>query len=111
MLDTELLPMKTEILGTPKGKYLNFDNTDVFKDQNFKYGWARVELDEYGIAVSGGGLDVISRDPLGDLNGLPVAGFSVNRFSNLYLEAPDGTRVLSTYGTLFSHKATRKMGS
>ena len=105
------LPLKTEILGTPKGKYLNFDNTDVFKDQNFKYGWARVELDDYGVAIANGGLEVLSRDPLGDLNGLPVAGFSVNRFSNLYLEAPDGTQVLSTYGTLFSHKATRKMGS
>ena len=62
--------------------------------------------------MSGGGLDVISRDPLGDLNGLPVAGFSVNRFSNSYLTNPiTGERVLSTYGTLFSHKATRKMGS
>ena len=102
-LPTDELPMETEILGTPKGKYLNFNNTDVFKDQNFKYGWARLELDDYGVLQS--------RDPLGQLNGLPVAGFAVNRFSNSYLTDGDGNRVLSSYGALFSHKATRKTGS
>ena len=107
---TDELPLTSEILGTPRDKYLNFDNTDVFKDQMFDHGWARVELDEYLTAVD----DTIvpaSRGPLGQLNGLPVAGFAVNSFSNSFLTDLEGNRVLSAYGALFNHKATRKQGS
>ena len=109
------LPAESEILGKPLGEYLNFDNTDVFKDQNFKYGWARLELDEYLEDVDDSGdfedNEYFSRTPLGGLNGLPVVGFAVNRFSNSYLMDGDGNNVLSAYGALFNHKATRKIGS
>ena len=109
------LPAETEILGKPAGAYLNFDNTDVFPDQHFKYGWARLELDDYLFdADESGDYDddeLFSRADLGGLNGLPVVGFAVNRFSNNYLPGPDGSQVLSAYGSLFNHKATRKIGS
>ena len=109
------LPSETEILGVPVGQYLNFDNTDVFKDQSYKYGWARLELDDYVEDVDDSGDfeedEFFSRDPLGGLNGLPVVGFAVNRFSNNYLMDGDGNTVLSAYGALFKHKATRKLGS
>jgi len=109
------LPQESEILGKPLGEYLNFDNTDVFKDQSFKYGWARLELDEYLEDVDESGDfeddEYFSRYDLGGLNGLPVVGFAVNRFSNNYLMDGEGNKVLSAYGALFNHKATRKIGS
>jgi hypothetical protein len=109
------LPATTEILGKPLGEYLNFDNTDVFKDQSFKYGWARLELDEYLEDQDDSGDfeddEYFSRASLGDLNGLPVLGFAVSRFSNDYLSNVAGDKVLSAYGALFNHRATRKVGS
>ena len=109
------LPQESEILGKPLGEYLNFDNTNVFKDQSYKYGWARLELDEYVEDVDESGDyeddEFFSRADLGGLNGLPVVGFAVNRFSNNYLTNDNGDMVLSAYGSLFNHKATRKIGS
>ena len=48
----------------------------------------------------------LSRDTLGGLEGLPVAGFAVQRFENGFLG--DGAAVLANYGGIFQHKATRK---
>jgi len=82
------------------------------------HGWARLELDDYdwdededGIVecVDGDGPECNSRDPLGNLQGLPVAGFAVEGFVNTFLG--EGNDVLANYGGTFQHKGTRKVGS
>ena len=117
----DILPDATEILGTPKPKYLNFDNAKL----GFQYGWARIDMDDYLetiILTDPDDDDVIigyeyeerSRYPLGEddpLNGLPFIGFSVTRFSNGFIPVEDGQDVFSSYGGLFKHKSSRKMGS
>ena len=87
-------------------------------------GWARIELDEYDHDFEGdsgvvdcdrdagdedGDDDCISRDPLGNLEGLPVAGFAVERFINQFVGA-DANKV-ANYGGIFQHKYTRKEAS
>ena len=55
-----------------------------------------------------------SRYPIGEtdpLNGLPFIGFSVTRFSNGFIPVEGGQDVFSSYGGLFKHKSSRKMGS
>jgi hypothetical protein len=117
------LPAATEILGSPMPNYRNIDNKSVdVNDQYFQYGWAQVELDDYVEDTNQNGqIDddeyytreamETDRDDQYGLNGLPFAGFAVNRFSNGYLEDDEGNKVLSSYGSLFSHKATRKITS
>jgi hypothetical protein len=85
------------------------DNTEL----GFQSGWARLDLwnatwdaDESGAIEND---EIEFRDDLGGLNGLPVSGFSVNRFENAFLG--DGADVLANYGGIFQHKGTRKAGS
>ena len=78
------------------------------------HGWARFELQDYdwdenGDGVvdcdeDGNGLECNSRDGLGNLTGLPVAGFAVERFINSFLG--EGADVLANYGGTFQHKGT-----
>jgi hypothetical protein len=83
------------------------------------HGWARLELDDYdwdenadGVVDcdgDGNGSECNSRDSLGDLEGLPVAGFAAERFINSFLG--EGADVLANYGGTFQHKGTLKVGS
>lgn len=119
-----MLPDATEILGTPQPLFRNIDNEAL----NFQYGWARIDLDDYLEAVPVYGdkqfPEVItdydynekSRDPIGAegadaLNGLPFVGFSVSRFSNGFIPVEGGQDVFSSYGGLWKHKSSRKVGS
>ena len=118
----DILPDATEILGADT--YLNFDNTAL----DFQYGWARLELDDYveTTAVLDDDDNVVdyvnvprSRYAVGNhetgdpLNGLPFVGFAVTRFSNGFITpaGDDAQTVFSSYGGLFKHKSSRKMGS
>ncbi len=107
--DDELLPAATEVLGSPFPMYRNIDNVT----EGFDYGWARIELDDYVEDVNQNGKfdadEAFSRDPIDGLEGLPVVGFAVEKFSNGFLG--DNQDVLSAYGGLFSHKSTRKLSS
>ena len=83
----------------------NIDNTEL----GFESGWARLDLwdatwdaDESGVIEDD---EVVFRDSLGGLNGLPVTGFAVQRFENAFLG--DGSNVLANYGGIFGHKGTR----
>jgi hypothetical protein len=113
---------KTEVLGS--SNWHNIDNTVL----GFQHGWARLQLDDYAYDRNANGvLDTIlteedleqeppytvpeadlTRTALGNLEGLPVTGFAVERFANSTLG--DGN-VLANYGGIYQHKATRKMGS
>ena len=98
----------TEILGSTN--FHNIDNADL----GYETGWARLQLDDYGHDADENGIiddaeAALSRDTLGGLDGLPVTGFSVQSFQNGFLG--DGADVLANYGGIFSHKATRKLGS
>jgi len=84
------------------------------------HGWARLELDNYDWDENGDGVvacdpetglgpECNSRDALGNLEGLPVAGFAVERFINSFLG--EGADVLANYGGTFQHKGTLKLGS
>ena len=119
----DILPDATEILGTPAPKYLNFDNEAL----GFQYGWARIDMDDYletipvydkdddgKLIIVGYEYEERSRYPIGEtdpLNGLPFIGFSVTRFSNGFIPVEGGQDVFSSYGGLFKHKSSRKMGS
>ena len=117
----DVTPDATEILGTPKGFYRNIDNEVL----DFQYGWARIEMDDYLEAIPlkddngviyGYDYEETSRDALGAedgdyLNGLPFVGFSVTRFSNGFIPVEGGQDVFSSYGGLFKHKSSRKVGS
>ena len=115
----DITPDATEILGTPKGFYRNIDNESL----GFQYGWARIEMDDYLKAtplkddngdIYGYDYEAASREPLGymdPLNGLPFIGFAVTRFSNGFIPVEGGQDVFSSYGGLFKHKSSRKVGS
>ncbi len=99
----DVRPTQTEILGA--SQYLNFDNEIL----GFQSGWAKIELDDY-IKWNGAGYDELSRDPVGQLEGLPVIGFAVQRFRN-NMSGSAGETFVSAYGGLFTHKTSRKIGS
>jgi hypothetical protein len=116
----DVTPDATEILGTPKGFYRNIDNETL----GFQYGWARIEMDDFLEAIPlkdengetyGFTYAASSRASLGDvdpLNGLPYVGFSVSRFSNGFIPGEAGGQdVFSSYGGLWKHKSSRKLGS
>jgi hypothetical protein len=93
----------TSILGS--GNFHTIDNTEL----GFEYGWARLDLvnatsdtDESGVIEED---EILFRDHLGGLYGLPVTGFAVQRFENAFLG--DGAAVLANYGGIFQHKGTR----
>lgn len=118
--DTDILPDATEILGTPKPLYRNIDNENL----GFQYGWARIDMDDYLEATPIYDQDFpevivdydyneASRASLGiddPLNGLPFVGFAVARFSNGFIPVADGPDVFSSYGGLWKHKSSRKVG-
>jgi len=99
----DIRPDITEILGSDQ--YLNFDNVIL----GFQSGWARIELDDY---LEWNGVTHVekSRDAVGQLEGLPVIGFAVQRFRN-NMSGSDGENFVSAYGGLFTHKTSRKIGS
>jgi hypothetical protein len=74
----------------------------------FEAGWARVNLWMYPDSDPASPTfgDMIEREPLNGLLGLPVTGFSVNQYSNGEL-AGDAGPVLANYGGIFTHRATR----
>jgi len=98
----DVRPLESEILGSDQ--FLNFDNEIL----GFQSGWARIELDDY-LEWNGTGYDAKSRMPVGQLEGLPVVGFSVQRFSNQFSGPNGGTA--SLYGGLFDHRSSRKISS
>ncbi len=111
---------KTRILGS--SNWHKFDNEEL----GFEYGWASIRMDRYPYDRNGNGFvdfdnpnaddteeyptseAELNRDPLGTLQGLPVTGFSVNRFLNLFT-GPNNE--LANYGGIFQHKGTRKLSS
>jgi hypothetical protein len=105
-----------DILDSDNFHYIDNDRDDgLFTSVD---GWARLELDDYdhdnnanGVVdcVDGVGPDCFSRDELGNLEGLPVAGFAVERFINQFVGA--GADKIANYGGIFAHKYTRKVAS
>ena len=94
---------QTEIFGSEN--FTNFDNDAL----GFETGWAKVDLFNYENDGDGDGVfdEVLQRDPLGNLTGLPMTGFWAIRFVNGFLTDGDGNLVLANYGGLFNHKSTR----
>jgi hypothetical protein len=99
-----------DILGS--GNLHTIDNGTEFFTSD--HGWARLELHNYdwdedadGVVecIDGVGPECNDRDPLGNLEGLPVTGFAVMGFVNAFLGA--GNDVLANYGGTFQHKGTR----
>jgi hypothetical protein len=107
------------ILGSSNLHTINND-TELFTSIN---GWARFELDDYPHDEDGNGEidcedddiengplnECFSRHPLGNLEGLPVAGFAVERFVNQFVG--DDADKVANYGGIFGHKYTRKEAS
>ena len=97
----------TAILGSEN--FHNIDNTAL----DFEYGWARLDMvDASADTDESGAIDpdeVLYRDGLGGLYGLPVTGFAVQRFQNAFLG--EGADTLANYGGIFQHKATRSQSS
>jgi hypothetical protein len=93
----------TSILGS--GNFHTIDNTEL----GFEYGWARLDMVNATSDTDGSGVieddEVLFREHLGGLFGLPVTGFAVQRFENAFLG--DGADVLANYGGIFQHKGTR----
>ncbi|WP_191621356.1 hypothetical protein [Marinihelvus fidelis] len=107
--DEYVFTAATEIFGTPANRYHNIDLGD-----DFQFGWVQIELDDYPHDQNQNGLidpneADLSRDALGGLEGLPVTGFSANRYGNSSLG--EGGDVLANYGGIFQHKGTRKVAS
>ena len=88
----------------------------------FENGWARLGMHDYTHDQNENGViecidinddgnlvgpECLYREPLGNLEGLPVTGFAVNRFLNAF----SGPGLLANYGGIFQHKYTRKLGS
>lgn len=105
--DVDLAGATSPMLGS--SNYHNIDNTAL----GFENGWARLQLDNYQVDVDEDGTidenEHFSRYDLGGLNGLPVAGFAVSTYKNGFVGPANNT--IGNYGSLFKHKATRKLGS
>ena len=139
--DADILPSATEILGTPKRLYTNIDNEALgfhygwarLDMDDYQEAVAVCDGEDCNF-TSGGGTDASgnpipkhdaddqtgwryidqSRNPLGTedaLNGLPFVGFAVSRFSNGFIPVEGGQDVFSSYGGLWKHKSSRKVGS
>ena len=109
--DEDTAGLTTEILGSTN--FHNIDNVAL----GFEFGWARLQLADYpdtdagGAIVPGGdiltrALPVVAGVPL---EGLPVAGFAVQRFANEFVGAAAG--LVASYGGIYDHKYTRRIGS
>ncbi len=86
---------------------ITFNDTDVLNSQNlrlnvptqgFPNGWLRLSFLAASQTITSVDLDVY--------DGLPVIGFAVENYVNGTLS---GGTVLSNYGTLFNHRATRSV--
>ena len=80
----------------------------------FEDGWARLQLYAYPHDANEDGIvdddeANFTRGNLGGLQGLPVTGFAVQHFLNGFL-GPDGNTI-GNYGGIWTHKATRLIGS
>jgi hypothetical protein len=92
----------TEILGATN--WVNIDNEAL----GFANGWVRVDMRNTPVDnVPEGGDGVFDgvepRDSLGNLGGMPVTGFWVERFVNTNV----GGGIKANYGGIFGHKGTR----
>ncbi len=105
--DVTTVGAATEILGSA-----NFHNIDNVVN-NFEFGWARLELADYpptlgGVIVAGPDLTRTLQGVIGtSLDGLPVMGFAVQRFTNAFLDGG----LLANYGGIYDHKYTRRINS
>ncbi len=101
------LGLGSSILGS--SNTTNIDNEVL----GFEFGWARIDMIDATSDTDGSGIidpdEVLIREPLGGLFGLPVTGFAVMSFQNGFLG--DGADVLANYGGIFQHKATRTTSS
>jgi hypothetical protein len=86
----------TEIFGSTN--FTNFDNEAL----GFEAGWVNVELVTYQFD-SGGVVGLSDREGLGGLAGLPITGFSAQKFGNENATAG----IAAFYGGIYQHKGTR----
>jgi hypothetical protein len=105
--DEASIDTPTGILGSSNAT--NIDNEVL----GFEYGWARLDMVDATSDTDGSGAieddEILIRESLGGLFGLPVTGFAVMSFENGFLG--DGADVLANYGGIFQHKATRSLSS
>jgi len=95
---------RTPILGSKN--FHNINNELL----GFEYGWARLDMQVTSHDEEGNGSIVLSeREELGGLFGLPVTGFSVERFLNFFVG--EGVGTLANYGGIVGHKYTRTIES
>jgi hypothetical protein len=92
----------TEILGATN--WVNIDNEEL----GFENGWVRIDMRNTPVDLIPQGGDgifdgVSPRQSLGNLGGLPVTGFWVERFVNNNV----GDGIKANYGGIFGHKGTR----
>ena len=98
------------ILGSSSLHSINTD-TEFFSAET---GWMRLQMDDYPYDENGDGMideeeSELSREALGNLEGLPVTGFAIQRFENQFVGEAENK--VANYGGIFSHKASRKLGS
>ena len=83
-------PVRSEIFGSEV--YTNFDNEQL----GFEAGWVNIEMFTYETPAG-----FQNRTGLGGLAGLPVTGFSAQKFGN------DNSDFRAFYGGIYQHKGTR----
>lgn len=86
----------SDIFGS--SNFTNFDNEAL----GFESGWVNVELVTYQFD-SGGSVGLADREGLGGLAGLPITGFSAQKFGNNNATAG----IAAFYGGIYQHKGTR----
>ena len=113
--ETNVITFGAEVSIDPLTSILGSRNTTNIDNEalGFEFGWARINMVDATSDTDGSGAiesdEVLIRQPLGGLYGLPVTGFAVQRFQNGFLG--DGADVLANYGGIFQHKATRTTSS
>ncbi len=112
--ETNVITFGAEV-STGQSSILGSRNTTNIDNEalGFEFGWARINMVDATSDTDGSGTidpdEILIREPLGGLYGLPVTGFAVVRYQNGFLG--DGADVLANYGGIFQHKATRTMSS
>jgi hypothetical protein len=111
-IDDALLPDATKILGS--ANYHNINNVIL----GYQNGWVNLNMDDYPHDEDGSGIIdpdelLLTRDPLGNLEGLPVTGFAAQRFLRTFIGSGEfeGLTVRANYGGIYDHKSTRKISS
>jgi hypothetical protein len=113
--ETNVITFGAEASITSESSILGSSNTTNIDNEvlGFEFGWARIDMIDATSDTDGSGTidpdEILIREPLGGLFGLPVTGFAVMRFQNSFLG--DGADVLANYGGIFQHKATRTISS